>query len=473
MAPSDRQDVSRSCVRPKAKYFTDLQNGIVGWEGMNDPKNPNPFGSSVFAPGASTAAEEFHETSHILTTLSVSCYVLGYAVGPMFLSSLSELYGRRIILNVATCVFVLFQIGCALAPNISALIVFRTIAGMGGSACLTIGGGVVSDLFEPEQRGLAMSVFSFGPLFGPVIGPICGGFIVEGAGWRWIFWTLAIAGGTFTTFVMIFNRETNPTILIHRKTKRLQRELNRPDLRSCYDAAKSTDSSKGRFILRKLSMPLRLLFSSPIISIIALYISIIYGCLYLLFTTITGVFQQTYHWSIEISSLSYIGVGLGFVIGQIVFALTSDRIVVRLKSRNNNVFEPEMRLPYCIFFAVCVPISFFWYGWSVQARTHWIVPIIGLFPFGFGTVGIFGNLQTYLVDSYPMYAASAIAALTTCRSLFGALLPLAGPYMYEALGYGWGNSLLGFVTLAAIPMPLIFYRFGRTLRERAVIERKS
>lgn len=104
----------------------------------------------------------------------------------MFLSPLSELYGRRIILNIATTAFVLFQIGCALAPNMSALIVFRLITGMGGSACLTIGGGVVSDLFEPEQRGVAMSVFQFGPLFGPVIGPICGGFIAEGAGWRWV-----------------------------------------------------------------------------------------------------------------------------------------------------------------------------------------------------------------------------------------------------------------------------------------------
>lgn len=104
----------------------------------------------------------------------------------MFLSPLSEIYGRRIVLNAATTLFVLFQIGCALAPNLSALIVFRVLTGMGGSACLTIGGGVVSDLFKPEQRGLAMSVFSFGPLFGPVLGPICGAFIAQGAGWRWV-----------------------------------------------------------------------------------------------------------------------------------------------------------------------------------------------------------------------------------------------------------------------------------------------
>lgn len=83
-------------------------------------------------------------------------------------------------------------------------------------------------------------------------------------------------------------------------------------------------------------------------------------------------------------------------------------------------------------------------------------------------IGIFGTLQTYVIDSYPRYAASGIAAITVTRSLFGALLPLAGPSMYRALGYGWGNTLLGFVALVLIPMPIIFYRFGRVLRERAV-----
>jgi multidrug resistance protein len=106
--------------------------------------------------------------------------------GPLFLSPLSELYGRRSVLTAANVIFVLFQVACALAPSMPALIAFRTLAGIGGSACLTTGGGVVADLFTAEQRGLAMSVFTFGPLFGPVLGPICGGFIAGRAGWRWV-----------------------------------------------------------------------------------------------------------------------------------------------------------------------------------------------------------------------------------------------------------------------------------------------
>jgi hypothetical protein len=75
-------------------------------------------------------------------------------------------------------------------------------------------------------------------------------------------------------------------------------------------------------------------------------------------------------------------------------------------------------------------------------------------------------IQNYLLDSYPQYAASVTAALTVLRSLLGALLPLGGLQMYETLGIGWGNSLLAFISLALIPIPLAFYIFGERLRRR-------
>ena len=73
-------------------------------------------------------------------------------------------------------------------------------------------------------------------------------------------------------------------------------------------------------------------------------------------------------------------------------------------------------------------------------------------------------VQTYLVDAFTVHAASATAANTVLRSLVGALLPLAGPKMYDTLGLGWGNSLLAFIALAMCPMPWIFYRYGERIR---------
>jgi MFS family permease len=139
---------------------------------------------------------------------------------------------------------------------------------------------------------------------------------------------------------------------------------------------------------------------------------------------------------------------------------------VRLAKANNGVFEPEMRLPTCVFFGILMPISFFWYGWCTYYKTHWILPIIGLLPFGLGMMGVFVPIQSYLVDSFPQYAASAIAGMTSIRCLFGAVLPLAGNSMYEALGLGWGNSLLGFICVLMIPFPALIYKYGKAIRTR-------
>src|SRR5690606_39186154 len=146
------------------------------------------------------------------------------------------------------------------------------------------------------------------------------------------------------------------------------------------------------------------------------------------------VFQQTYGWSVGITGLVYICLGAGNLAGWSVITAMSDKGVVKRTRANGGVFLPEMRLPISIYFSLFLPMTFFWYGWSTHYRTHWIVPVLGLFPFSFGIFGLFLPLTTYLVDCYPMYAASAIAANTVFRSLAGMLLPLAGPSMYANLG---------------------------------------
>ena len=65
------------------------------------------------------------------------------------LAGLSELYGRHIVLNLSNTFFCVWQIGCALAPSLNSLIAFRFLAGIGGSACMTLGGACISDLVRP------------------------------------------------------------------------------------------------------------------------------------------------------------------------------------------------------------------------------------------------------------------------------------------------------------------------------------
>ncbi|KJR83439.1 MFS multidrug transporter [Sporothrix schenckii 1099-18] len=465
----------------------DLDKGIVGWDAPDDPHYPlnfaprrkwllivflacmtlmTPFASSILAPGIKYMDADFNNDDLTTGSLAVSIYLLGYAVGPLFLAGMSELYGRHVVLSASNIFFCAWQIGCALAPSLQSLIVFRVLAGIGGSACISLGGAVIGDLFPIEERGLALSIWTVGPLIGPSVGPIAGAWIAQTIGWRWDFWIVLIPGAINTIVIAVFSSETSHHVLIRRKVTRLAKELGRNDLRSCYDNPDKPRPTTRRALLLGLIRPLKMLAMSPVLLVISIYTAFAYGVLYLLFNTIPMVFQEGYHWSIGITGLVYIPMGLGYCAGLLLFANISDSTVIRLTKKNGGVYEPEMRLVDCIYFACCLPITFFWYGWSADKQVHWIVPVLGLFPYGFAVIGVWQPSQAYVIDAYGHYAASATAAFTVFRSVVAAFLPLAGPTMYATLGVGWGNSLLGFICIALIPVPLLIYRFGGTLRKR-------
>ena len=147
----------------------------------------------MFAPGVPEVLSDFHSTDALLGSFVVSIYILGYAVGPVIIAPLSEMYGRLWLYHSTNILFVAFTIACALSSNLNMLIGFRFLAGCAGSTVLTIGGGSIADLFKQEERGSATAIWSIGPLLGPVIGPVCGGFLSQAKGWRWVFWVITMA----------------------------------------------------------------------------------------------------------------------------------------------------------------------------------------------------------------------------------------------------------------------------------------
>jgi hypothetical protein len=172
-----------------------------------------------------------------------------------------------------------------------------------------------------------------------------------------------------------------------------------------------------------------------------------------------------------------LGLGLGSFVGLIIIGRYSDPLVVSMTLKNNGVRKPEYRLPLMIFAQLFIPIGLFWYGWSTDQKTHWylfcemnlicrIVPIIGSGIFAAGVLGTFMPITTYLIDAFQMYAASALAANAVLRSVLGAVLPLAGPSMFNSLGLGWGNSVLAFIAVGFAPVPWLIYRYGETMRTK-------
>lgn len=203
--------------------------------------------------------------------------------------------------------------------------------------------------------------------------------------------------------------------------------------------------------------------------LLSLFSAFVFGLIFLLFTTFPIVFEEQYGFSPGISGLSYLGLGIGMAIGLGLFGALSDRLLQ--KHKQGQLAKPEGRLLLMVWFCPIVPIGFFWYGWSAYEHRHWIVPIIGTLFIGLGALFVIIPAQIYMVDAFgPEAAASALAVNTVIRTLFGAFLPLAGTPMYAKLGLGWGNSLLGFICLLFVPVPIFFHRYGGWLRERFVVK---
>jgi MFS family permease len=204
------------------------------------------------------------------------------------------------------------------------------------------------------------------------------------------------------------------------------------------------------------------------VQVLAVYMAYLYGLMYLVLSTFPGLWENEYHESVGIGGLNYISLGVGFFLGTQICAPCQDKIYRALKKRNNGVGKPEFRVPLMIPGALLVPVGLFWYGWTSQAHTHWILPNIGAAIFAAGVIIGFQCIQTYIVDSYTRFAASAVGAATVLRSLAGFGFPLFAPYMYAKLQYGWGNSLLAFIAIAlGWPAPILLWKFGETLRKKS------
>ncbi|KAG9380504.1 hypothetical protein A1F94_009399 [Pyrenophora tritici-repentis] len=258
--------------------------------------------------------------------------------------------------------------------------------------------------------------------------------------------------------------ETSAIIILQRKVNRLKAETGNTKLRSKLDTGRTSRELFKYSIIR----PSKMLFRSTICFAISLYVAITYAFLYIMFTTFTSVFTNQYGWTGGIVGLSFLGLGIGSFIGQVTYIHYGNKVVHKHMARGD--FCPEHRLYMMCIGGVFIPISLFIYAWSVQYQVHYIVPIIATGIFGFGLLMTFMPATTYLVDVFTVYAASAMAACTVMRSLAAAFIPLSSEDMYAQLGYGWGNTMLGLIAVALVPIPFLFIRYGGMIRARSTVK---
>ncbi|KAH0544589.1 hypothetical protein FGG08_001238 [Glutinoglossum americanum] len=485
----ESRDIEKGPTVERSRTPSTVQDpNIVTWSGPDDPENPknwsnkkkwgitlvvsaftliSPVSSTMVAPALNAIAKEFHITNTIESQLTLSIFVLAYAVGPLAMGPLSEVYGRVPVLQLSNLFYFVFNTACGASQSKGQMIAFRFLSGIGGSAPMALGGGVLSDCWRAEERGKSMSIYSLAPLLGPAIGPIAGGFITMKTTWRWVFYATSIACALVQGIGMLYLRETYPPKILLRKAQQLRKETGKMDFRTEYE---QPDKTLIKILRASLIRPFKLLGTQPIIQALAVYMAYLYGLIYLVLSTFPTLWEGTYGESVGVGGLNYLSLGVGLFFGAQICAPLQDRVYRYLKKTRSpsGSGSPEFRVPLMIPGSVMVPIGLFWYGWSAHAKLHWIMPNIGAVIFTCGSIVCFQCIQTYLVDSYTRYAASAIGAATVLRSLAGFAFPLFAPRMYEALGYGWGNSLLGFAAvLLGWPAPILLWKYGAKLRAKS------
>lgn len=465
----------------KGRQQDEKDPNLVEWDGPDDPENPQnwplrqkwtytaitglltfviTFASSIFSTATVVTAKEF-EVSQVVTTLGTALFVVGFAWGPIVWGPLSELYGRKWPLYFGYIVFGIFQIPVAVATNLQTIFVCRFFGGFFGAAPLAVVGGILADMWNPVMRGYAFCVFSGATFGGPALGPIIGSFITESyLGWRWTAWITAIMGLSFATLTVFFFPETHAPFLLTRRAKRLRHETKNWALHSQQEMTQvSLQDLTQRYLLR----PFTMLALEPILIFITIYMSLVYGILYLFFESYPVAFQEVRGYSPGIASLPFLSIFVGVLFGVLIICLvTKYRLKPRMEAAGKLL--PEERLVPMIIGSFLLPAGLFWFAWTSSPHISPWPQIIAGVPIGAGVMVIFLQGLNYIVDCYTLNANSGISANTFVRSWLGGGFPLFATGMYHQLGVPWATSLLAFLCVALIPVPIVFYIYGAKIR---------
>ncbi|KAF8199756.1 major facilitator superfamily domain-containing protein [Mycena galopus ATCC 62051] len=416
--------------------------------------------STIIAPALPTIKSQL-EMNSAEAAMALSIYLLATAFGPLVIGPLSEIYGRKNILHACNAWFLVWNLACGFANTKGLLIAARFLAGFGASSIYALAGGVLGDVWRPEERGRSLRLYLLIQLLGAAVGPIIGGFMAARASWRWMFWPHARR--RITTF-----HETFAPVILRKHAERLRQSTGDAQYRTAHERLDGTKSIPV-VLSHALTRPLRLLAFNPLIKITALIQAWSYGMLYIVLSSFAALWTTQYAEPTELSGLHYIACAAGEVAGSQVGGPLIDLLFRRMRARApDGTHRPESRMLITVPGSLLVGLGLLVYGWAAQYRVHWAVVDLAVFVYMFGGQITGMAMQAYVMDAFPEHTSSALAASQFLRSLTAFLFPLFAPAMYKAMGYGWGNTMLALCGLfIGLPAPGIIWVFGERLRRRA------
>ena len=475
-------DLERAYQTAGSEGGSERDPNIVDWDAPDDPENPMnwtftkktvatvamgvmtfvvTFASSVFSTATNQVSQEYSVSLEV-AILGTALFVLGFVPGPIIWGPLSELYGRKYPLFFGYFVFALFSIGVATSQNIWSILICRFLGGLFGCATFAIAGGALADFYGPIHRGVATCIFAGATFAGPAVGPVIGGFIAQSSpGWRWTEYITAIMAFISMALGWFLIPESYAPLLLSSRAKKIRFETKNWAIRAKFD---ESQVDMAVIVQKYLLRPFKMLILEPILLLVTIYLAFIYGLLYLFFEAYPVSFQLERGWNEGVAGLPFLALLLGIVIGcGVITYMTKTRYAARLIANGGRLI-PEERLPAMIVGACLLPIGLFWFAWTSNPNIHWAPQVISGAVIGAGILMIFLQGLNYIIDCYSIYANSALAANTFVRGIFGAVFPLFATAMYKSLGVAWATSTMAFVSLALLPVPILFFLYGKKLR---------
>lgn len=262
--------------------------------------------------------------------------------------------------------------------------------------------------------------------------------------------------------------ESYPPILLVSKARTLRHKTGNWALHAKHEEWEISAKELGRkYFIR----PFQLL-CTPICFLVALYASFVYGILYACLAAFPVEFQETRGWNPLIGALPFLALLTGILLGAVANVL-NQRFYIKRFNANNHRAVPEARLPPMMLGSLSFCGGLFVFAWTSPASIHWIGPCIGAGLVGLGFFTIFQAALNYLIDTFQRYSASAVAANTFLRSALAGAFPLLIRPLLHTVGIPWGMSVFALFSVLLIPIPYLFFVFGKGIRARGVWSRES
>lgn len=419
--------------------------------------------SAIYTSSEAEVMQVFH-VQQTKASLGLSMYVIGYGLGPMLFSPLSEvpIIGRNIPYIISMFLFLILAVPTALVDNYAGLLVLRTLTGFMGSPALATGGASLQDMYSLIKLPYAFMAWAAGAFCAPALGPLLSGFAVMAKGWRWSLWEILWMAAPTFVIMPLFMPETSADNILLRRAQRLRKLTGNPNIKSRSEIDQGTKKFKD-IAWEQLAKPIEVSVRDPAVFFTHIYMSCIYGIYYSFFEVFPLVYMDIYHYNLGDLGLPFLTITVGTAIGIVIYTIYQ-YYYLEPDIKKNGLRAQEHRLvPACIA-VVLLPISLFWFGWTARPSVHWIVCTIGLTLFPLGAFLLFLCVFMYLPLTYPQYAASLFAANDLCRASFAAGSILFARPLFINLGIGPGVSLLAGLLCGGCVGMWVLYFYGAKLR---------